>query len=1023
MNSKRLTILTSEEITDLYDIPSFNDDERADFFSLESVEIKIVDELASAAVRINCILQLGYFKAKRNFFNFTFQEVRHDVWYIINRYFPEAKFPKKQLSDYQHYTNKKRILALYNYAQVKSKDHLQLYDHAISLTKLHASPLFIFEGLLKFFHEKRLIKPGYTTMQALISKALQEEQQKLVNKISKLLDKEIQPFLDRLLEEDDTFYRLTLLKKDPKNFSTTEMRKELSKQQDLIDICLRTRHILPELNLSLKNMEYYAGFAAYYTPYKLKRMKPSLSRLYLLCFAHDRFLKVNDHLVTFFIYRTRKFYNDAEQHAREKMDREEDQKNKTLLKAGELARLYINQHLTDKDLRPAAFKIVPKEEIDLFVKELIKANSRKTRLIWKYLQAQGKSFILNLRPIFKAIQFESTPANPIKAVMEFMKTHLESKTSFMDYSYETIPTQFIPKGLLSYITIKTGSSKNKHSKRKRIDGHLYEFMLYLQLQRQLESGQTFIPLSTKHRSIEEDLIPYPDWINSWEQILQQLNLSILQQPIKVMLKELNGLLSQRYMEINDNIKNGHNKHIKLYESKPNIISWRLPYKKQDEAVNNPFYENIPNISLSEVVRFAAENSTFYKAFTPLLPSHAKKAMDLNALVAATVAEGTGISTSKMAGISDINMTSLDAIHSTYFRVSTLKEANDILVNEIAKLPIFKFYSLTDYHILASVDGQKIETKYQTFISRHSKKYFGFGKGISSYSLVANHVPVNSKIIGANEHESHHLLDIVYNNSSDIKPTAISGDMHSINRVNFALLYLFGYQFMPRFTSLRQKAQEILVSFQSPEEYKDLLIKPSYVINENLIIKEWNNVLRIVASLALKKTTQATIIRKLSSYKRLNPTLKALIEFDRIIMSLYMLSYIDLPDMRSQVHRSLNRGEAYHQLMAAIRKVSGNKIPGRNEIELEIHNQCTRLIANCIIFYNASILSCLYECYERKGDEESCNLIKRLSPVAWQHINLVGRYEFYPKEKSIDLQQLIQDLLSSPKINFGLKSKI
>ena len=188
-----------------------------------------------------------------------------------------------------------------------------------------------------------------------------------------------------------------------------------------------------------------------------------------------------------------------------------------------------------------------------------------------------------------------------------------------------------------------------------------------------------------------------------------------------MLKELNGLLSQRYKEINDNIKNGNNKHIKLRESKQNSISWRLPYKKQDEAVNNPFYENIPNTNLSVVVRFAAENSIFYKAFTPLLPRQAKKTINLNALVAAIVAEGTGIGTSKMAGISDINITSLDAIHSTYFRVSTLKEANDILVNEIAKLPIFKFYSLTDYGILASVDGQKIETKYQTFISRHSKR--------------------------------------------------------------------------------------------------------------------------------------------------------------------------------------------------------------------------------------------------------------------------------------------------------------
>ena len=78
-NSKRLTILTSEEITHLYRIPSFDDDERATFFSLESVERKIVGELTSVAVRINFILQLGYFKAKRDFFNFTFQEVRHNI--------------------------------------------------------------------------------------------------------------------------------------------------------------------------------------------------------------------------------------------------------------------------------------------------------------------------------------------------------------------------------------------------------------------------------------------------------------------------------------------------------------------------------------------------------------------------------------------------------------------------------------------------------------------------------------------------------------------------------------------------------------------------------------------------------------------------------------------------------------------------------------------------------------------------------------------------------------------------------
>ncbi|WP_407927630.1 Tn3 family transposase [Legionella fallonii] len=45
-------------------------------------------------------------------------------------------------------------------------------------------------------------------------------------------------------------------------------------------------------------------------------------------------------------------------------------------------------------------------------------------------------------------------------------------------------------------------------------------------------------------------------------------------------------------------------------------------------------------------------------------------------------------------------------------------------------------------------------------------------------------------------------------------TAVSGDMHSINRVNFALLYLFGYDFMPRFTKINRKA------FKKPSEYSN-----------------------------------------------------------------------------------------------------------------------------------------------------------------------------------------------------------
>ena len=174
---------------------------------------------------------------------------------------------------------------------------------------------------------------------------------------------------------------------------------------------------------------------------------------------------------------------------------------------------------------------------------------------------------------------------------------------------------------------------------------------------------------------------------------------------------------------------------------------------------------------------------------------------------------------------------------------------------------------------------------------------------------------------------------------------------------------------------------------------------------------------------MKETTQAIVVRKLSSYKRTNPTLKALIEFDKIIMSLYLLDYIDDPDMRSNVHRSLNRGEALHQLISAIRKVSDKKLPGKNEIEMEMCNECNRLLSNCIIYYNATLLSNLYKTSKNKDQQAYCDLIKRLSPVAWQHINLIGKYEFCQNQIAVNIQEVVESALLNSEINFGSQRQV
>ena len=128
-------------------------------------------------------------------------------------------------------------------------------------------------------------------------------------------------------------------------------------------------------------------------------------------------------------------------------------------------------------------------------------------------------------------------------------------------------------------------------------------------------------------------------------------------------------------------------------------------------------------------------------------------------------------------------------------------------------------------------------------------------------------------------------------------------------------------------------------------------------------------------------------------------------------SFYTLRYLCDPQLERSVHRSQNRIESYHQLRAAIAQIGGKKeLTGRTDIEIVISNQCARLIANAIIYYNSAILSRLLTKYEASGNAKALALIKKLSPAAWRHIHLNGHYTFRGDGQVIDLDTIVAGLV-------------
>ncbi|GAC1523588.1 MAG: hypothetical protein NVS2B16_31870 [Chloroflexota bacterium] len=517
------------------------------------------------------------------------------------------------------------------------------------------------------------------------------------------------------------------------------------------------------------------------------------------------------------------------------------------------------------------------------------------------------------------------------------------------------------------------------------------------------------------RSLLDSTEPVDD--TQWQDkatLLAQTGRPILQQPIHEHLAELEQELEERIVRVNERIAAGQNPY---FQQKGKGKRWTLQYPKGAEPINDPLFDTLRHINVGSLLHFVDQQCGFMACFAHLLGRYTKQTVDDRAIIACLIAWGTNMGLGRMGDISDLSFTTLSQSSEHFLRPETLKAANDWISNATAALPIFRAYDLGAV-VHSSSDGQKFETSLPIFNARESPKYFGLHKGIVAYSLIANHVPVNARIIGAHEHESHYVFDVLFNNTTTIQPTVHSTDTHGTNQVNFALLHVFGYQFAPRYQAIQEKVRTGLYGFKHPSQYGDLVLKPMRKLNTALIAAEWSNLQRIFVSLARKTTTQSIIVSKLSAHARKNTTRQAFWEYDNIFQSGYLLDFVDSASLRQNVQRALNRGENYHQLRRAVSYANFGKLRFRTEEEQQLWSECSRLITNAIIFYNATLLSQLLARKEAAGERSAVDRILRVSPVAWQHINFYGRYEFVQRPEPINLAALVDVLAQHPLTPVG-----
>lgn len=878
-----------------------------------------------------------------------------------------------------------------------------MYQQAAQIVQIDITPRFIALELISFLKKQKIIRPGYSTLQKIISTTLSKERHRLYLLITKTIDEPTKSSFKKLLQHDDSLSELAVLKQDAKNFKFGMMALERKKRDILQPFYQLAKQILPKFNISKQNILYYASLANYYTVYELRTLPAWQTQLYLLCYAWQRYQQFNDNLIDAIGYHITQFNKATKEEAKD-IFLKVSQKQKSKL-IGKLLWFFVDDDtfgdaISFGEVRKHAFSIMPKEDINATSQQLCAKQNTQLFYRWQAIDKCVKKFKRHLRPLFMTLNFANTNAtsSPWLEALNWFKQYFPLQKNFNSCPLSECPENTIPHRLEPYLYKKEPTLS--------LNAERYEAWVYQQLYKRFHSGAIHLKDSIHHKSFREELIPK----NKKAIVIRQLNIPWFQKPITQQLDSLFAELHDLWVLFGTSLQQGKLNHLS-FDEKNQALIWHKPRTNKEEILKQRFYSKIPTRDVTDVLRWVNKKCNFLSAFTPLQPLFAKQVAKEENLLAVLTAQATNRGNYKMSEICDISYSELETTYQQCFRLATLKEANNIIVNTISELPIFPHYSLDLIDLYGPIDGQKYFTHRPTIKARASRKYFRKGTGVVAFTLLVNHAAISSEIIGAHDPESYFAFDIYYNNTSKIIPTVITGDMHALNKANFALMYCFGPRFEVRFTNLQDQLKHLYCGYDR-SKYKDYLIRPVDQIDYQLIIDEKENIDTIIATLGQKGITQSDLVRKMCTHTQ-NATFKAIFELDKSIRSIYTLKYLLDPQLERKVHRSQNQIESYHQLRAVVAKVGGEKeLSGRSDLAVEISNQCGRLFANGINCYNSSILSLAYEKCEKEKNSRALALVKKTPPIAWQHLHFDGHYTFCDRgeESTIDLNAIVDGLI-------------
>ena len=642
----------------------------------------------------------------------------------------------------------------------------------------------------------------------------------------------------------------------------------------------------------------------------------------------------------------------------------------------ELARAVLDPAIADPHLRPAIYQCIAPtvlrraaDESDQIIRPLDDSYVDFFETRYGYLRQCTPTFLATMT--FQSTQEPEPLLEAVTLLHQLNTTHRRTVPP-------EAPTDFVPLKWRPYVVAPDG----------RIDRHYYELCTLWELRGALRAGNVWVAQSRRYANPETYLIPHTRWPALRPEVCQQIHAPA----DGAMRLEQRG---RELIELLPRVDRLLTRNGKVRMDKGRVVVSPLEAEERPERVEHledDITARLPLIDLPDLLIEVDQWTGFSHHLRHLNGREPHRPTFLPVLYAALLSQGCNFGFARMAQMAGISADRLAWCTTWYLREDTLKAATDALVNFHHRLPLSQRWG---GGTLSSSDGQRIPVAGKIRNATALRRYF-LSQGLTFYSWTSDQfAQYGTKVVPATIRDATYVLDAILDNATELAIVEHTTDTAGYTDLVFALLDLLGMQFAQR---LRDIGDQQL--YRVSREQKACHLAPRFkgTIKQDLILRHWDDFLRLAGALKLGWVTASLFIGKLQAYPRQNVLTRALQEYGRLIKTLFILRYLESADYRRRINAQLNKGESLHALREFLFVADKGLIRRKQEEAQTNQAMCLNLITNAVVVWNTVYMQAVLDSLRAEGSSIEEDDVAHLSPARFEHVNPYGKY-FFPLEEA------------------------